>query len=85
VEAGAFEVSLRAARRFSIGVRTHQNAGEVFGSSTQRDARTFFSEKRGEKLSLRLGDRRNLPVRAWFRLRRRGSRGVSGGWQIRGG
>jgi hypothetical protein len=28
---------------------------------------------------LRVGDRRNLPVRAWFRLRQRGSRGWGDG------
>ena len=75
MEAGAFQVSLRAAKRFSVGIRT----GEIFGPLSQRDAKTFFSENPGEKLSLRVGDRRNLPVRAWFRLRQRGSRGWGDG------
>ena len=68
MEAGALEIGLRAAQRFSVGIRTHQNAGEVFCSGTQRHAESFVPENLSEKFRLRLGHRRNLPIRPGFRL-----------------
>jgi hypothetical protein len=62
VEAGANEVGLRTAQRFSVGKWTHQNAGEVFGSRSQLDGKALVSKNPGKSFRLRLGNRHNLPI-----------------------
>ena len=75
MEAGALQVGFRAAQRSSIGVRTHQNAGEVFGSGTQRDAKTLISEKPGKSSACGWAIGIDLPIGPGLRLRRAGGRG----------
>src|SRR5215472_8029381 len=48
VEARALEVGFRPAQRFSIRVWAHQNAGEIFGSLSQGNAKAFIAENLGE-------------------------------------